>query len=73
MLCCFFREITMNKGYAPVAFDKSHGRIIWDCAWSAEGGLFATASRDKTVRSNDYCSETTYLIFHVGQTLATSR
>ncbi|KAG1874502.1 WD40-repeat-containing domain protein [Suillus subalutaceus] len=36
--------------YVPVAADKSHGRIIWDCAWSCEGDLFATASRDKTVK-----------------------
>lgn len=38
-------------GYVPVAADKSHGRIIWDCAWSQEGDVFATASRDKTVRA----------------------
>ncbi|KAF8450443.1 WD40-repeat-containing domain protein [Boletus edulis BED1] len=39
-----------NDGYFPVAADKSHTRIIWDCAWSREGDLFATASRDKTVK-----------------------
>ena len=33
-----------------VAADKSHARIIWDCAWSKEGDFFATASRDKTVK-----------------------
>lgn len=38
------------SGYTPVAADKSHGRIIWDCAWSTEGDVFATASRDKTVK-----------------------
>ncbi|KAJ3510299.1 hypothetical protein NLJ89_g4762 [Agrocybe chaxingu] len=38
------------KGYLPVAADKSHGRIIWDCGWSIEGDVFATASRDKTVK-----------------------
>ncbi|OJA16969.1 hypothetical protein AZE42_00596 [Rhizopogon vesiculosus] len=38
------------NGYLPVAADKSHGRIIWDCAWSCEGDIFATASRDKTVK-----------------------
>ncbi|KAG6378796.1 WD40-repeat-containing domain protein [Boletus reticuloceps] len=39
-----------NDGYFPVVADKSHTRIIWDCAWSREGDLFATASRDKTVK-----------------------
>ncbi|KAF4619125.1 hypothetical protein D9613_005202 [Agrocybe pediades] len=39
-----------GQSFSPVAFDKSHGRIIWDCAWSPEGDIFATASRDKTVR-----------------------
>ncbi|TFL05670.1 WD40 repeat-like protein [Pterulicium gracile] len=39
-----------DTGYTPVASDKSHGRIIWDCCWTVEGDAFATASRDKTVR-----------------------
>ncbi|KAH7908505.1 WD40-repeat-containing domain protein [Hygrophoropsis aurantiaca] len=39
-----------DNGYLPIAADKSHGRIIWDCAWSHEGDIFATASRDKTVK-----------------------
>ncbi|KAL1700740.1 WD40-repeat-containing domain protein [Schizophyllum commune] len=39
-----------DGGYTPVAADKSHGRIIWDCAWAHEGDVFATASRDKTVK-----------------------
>ncbi|KAI0751417.1 WD40 repeat-like protein [Daedaleopsis nitida] len=39
-----------GDGYVPVAADKSHGRIIWDCAWASEGDVFATASRDKTVK-----------------------
>ncbi|CDO74012.1 hypothetical protein BN946_scf185043.g61 [Trametes cinnabarina] len=38
------------EGYVPVAADKSHGRIIWDCAWAPEGDIFATASRDKTIK-----------------------
>ncbi|THH12633.1 hypothetical protein EW146_g7516 [Bondarzewia mesenterica] len=37
-------------GYVPVAADKSHTRIIWDCAWAPRGDAFATASRDKTVK-----------------------
>ncbi|KAF5387850.1 hypothetical protein D9615_000356 [Tricholomella constricta] len=39
-----------NGDFIPVAADKSHARIIWDCAWAAEGDVFATASRDKTVK-----------------------
>ncbi|KAG5638999.1 hypothetical protein H0H81_007907 [Sphagnurus paluster] len=43
-------EIQESGGFIPIAADKSHGRIIWDCAWAAEGDVFATASRDKTVK-----------------------
>jgi len=40
---------SVDPKYTLVTADKSHARIIWDCAWSAEGDVFATASRDKTV------------------------
>ncbi|KAF8076319.1 WD40-repeat-containing domain protein [Lyophyllum atratum] len=43
-------EAQESGGFIPVAADKSHGRIIWDCAWAVEGDVFATASRDKTVK-----------------------
>nr|GAT54077.1 predicted protein [Mycena chlorophos] len=43
-------EADGDKGFLPVASDKSHGRIIWDCAWARESNIFATASRDKTVK-----------------------
>jgi len=29
---------------------KAHARIIWDCAWSEDGSIFVTASRDKQVK-----------------------
>lgn len=38
-------------GYAPFATAKGHARIIWDCCWMHEQDVFATASRDKTVRT----------------------
>ncbi|KIY51598.1 WD40 repeat-like protein [Fistulina hepatica ATCC 64428] len=44
-------ETQGDTGYLPVAaVEKAHGRIIWDCAWSIEGDIFVTASRDKTVK-----------------------
>ncbi|KIM46249.1 hypothetical protein M413DRAFT_16963 [Hebeloma cylindrosporum] len=43
-------ELQVTGAYTPTGTDKSHGRIIWDCAWAAEGDIFATASRDKTVK-----------------------
>ncbi|KAG6817432.1 hypothetical protein H0H87_008600 [Tephrocybe sp. NHM501043] len=43
-------EAQDERGFVPVAADKSHARIIWDCAWAAENDIFATASRDKTVK-----------------------
>lgn len=38
-----------GSGYIPIAAEKAHARIIWDCGWAIEGDVFATASRDKTV------------------------
>ncbi|CAE6410947.1 unnamed protein product, partial [Rhizoctonia solani] len=35
----------MIGDYEPVADNASHGRIIWDCAWSTDDKIFATASR----------------------------
>ncbi|TCD71349.1 hypothetical protein EIP91_011120 [Steccherinum ochraceum] len=45
-----FELSSSNEGYRPIAADMSHARIIWDCDWAREGDIFATASRDKTVK-----------------------
>lgn len=37
--------------YRRAANAKSHARIIWDACWGEDATFFATASRDKTVRS----------------------
>ncbi|CAG8575694.1 23409_t:CDS:10, partial [Racocetra persica] len=36
--------------YKFITKNKAHARIIWDCSWSLDDLLFATASRDKTVK-----------------------
>ncbi|KAK0206472.1 WD40-repeat-containing domain protein [Desarmillaria ectypa] len=45
-----FRKSDLTQSYSAAAADKSHSRIIWDCAWAHEGDVFVTASRDKTVK-----------------------
>ncbi|KAH9978071.1 WD40-repeat-containing domain protein [Lactifluus volemus] len=52
-----------ESGYVPIAVDKSHSRIIWDCAWAPDGQAFATASRDKTTLTR---------IVEIGQNMAVS-
>ncbi|KAH8118457.1 WD40 repeat-like protein [Phellopilus nigrolimitatus] len=39
-----------DDGYVAITADKSHTRIVWDCAWAHENDVFATASRDRTVK-----------------------
>jgi elongator complex protein 2 len=46
---CLQYSKTPGSGYIPIAAEKAHTRIIWDCGWAIEGDVFATASRDKTV------------------------
>ncbi|CBQ69610.1 related to ELP2-29 kDa subunit of elongator and elongating RNA polymerase II holoenzyme [Sporisorium reilianum SRZ2] len=39
--------------FVPFTGERSHARIIWDCAWSTDAArpyVFATASRDKTIK-----------------------
>ncbi|KAF8934778.1 Elongator subunit elp2 [Dissophora ornata] len=36
--------------YKLVVSNKAHARILWDCSWSHDDSLFATGSRDKTIK-----------------------
>ncbi|KAF9925620.1 Elongator subunit elp2 [Linnemannia zychae] len=36
--------------YKLVASNKAHARILWDCSWSHDDAMFATGSRDKTIK-----------------------
>ncbi|KAJ9475777.1 Elongator complex protein 2 [Pseudozyma hubeiensis] len=39
--------------FVPFTGERSHARIVWDCAWSTDVSrpyVFATASRDKTIK-----------------------
>ncbi|KAI1308453.1 Elongator subunit elp2 [Mortierella claussenii] len=36
--------------YKLVASNKAHARILWDCSWSSDDSMFATGSRDKTIK-----------------------
>lgn len=49
----FERQDASQDGMAYVrvaSASKAHARIIWDCCWSLDGDMFATAARDKTVK-----------------------
>ena len=54
-----FTMFETHSGYIPIAADKAHARIIWDCGWAIEGDIFATASRDKTVFDDSSRSSST--------------
>ena len=48
-----------ETGYVPYAKDeKAHTRMVLDCCWSHDGQIFATASRDKSVRFWGFASVT---------------
>ena len=46
------RNAEPGKDPLSVVFrkEKAHARIIWDASWSPDDSVFATGSRDKTVR-----------------------
>ncbi|KAF9098159.1 Elongator subunit elp2 [Mortierella sp. GBA35] len=44
--------------YRLVASNKAHARILWDCSWSHDDSMFATGSRDKTIKIWKSASET---------------
>ena len=52
----------LDSGYIPIAAEKAHARIIWDCGWAIEGDIFATASRDKTVFNHSCYSSSNILL-----------
>jgi elongator complex protein 2 len=35
------------SGYEPIAAEKPHARVIWDCAFGPDSSYFVTAARDK--------------------------
>jgi elongator complex protein 2 len=37
--------------FIPVAADRTHARIIWDCAWAPDDSYFVTVSRDKQLKT----------------------
>lgn len=38
------------SGFVPAAADRSHSRIVWDCAWAPDDSYFVTVSRDKQIK-----------------------
>ncbi|KAG0007077.1 Elongator subunit elp2 [Modicella reniformis] len=42
--------VAVTDPYKLVVSNKSHARILWDCSWAYDDSLFATGSRDKTIK-----------------------
>ncbi|KAG8819898.1 hypothetical protein FRC19_009421 [Serendipita sp. 401] len=54
----FGRHDSQNE-YEPIVACKAHARVVWDCSWMHEVDIFATASRDKTVKVWDASGDPT--------------
>ena len=42
--------VVLDAPYQLAFKNKAHARIIWDCSWTHDDRMFATGSRDKTVK-----------------------
>eukprot|EP00762_Andalucia_godoyi_P007722 ANDGO_07965.mRNA.1 putative elongator complex protein 2 len=46
----FFVYETVSPFACVAREDKAHDRILWSCSWNANGTMFATCSRDKSIK-----------------------
>lgn len=42
--------LCIDAPYQIIVKNKAHARIIWDCSWSHDDRMFATGSRDKSIK-----------------------